>query len=206
MYGRRVDVAGGYKKTGSNRVAFHVGAYDSTQPLIVDPILFYSTYLGGSGQDFALGIAVDYEGNAFVTGLTSSLDFPRSSSAPPACAANFSNGYPDCTDVFITVMGLGSSWGSTYLGGTSRDLGTGAAEPGFFRLNASQPTSGRGFAARLVPDGSALVYSRYLDGDGIGTGIAVAGPYTYVTGVMPGSNWPAPAGPGGGPTDAFIEV
>src|SRR5206468_12096683 len=81
-----------------------------------------------------------------------------------------------------------------------------AAEPGFPRLNASQPTSGRGFAARLVPDGSALVYSRYLDGDGIGTGIAVAGPYTYVTGVMPGSNWPAPAGPGGGPTDAFIEV
>ena len=96
MDGRRVDVAGGYKKTGSNRVAFHVGAYDSTQPLIVDPILFYSTYLGGSGQDFALGIAVDYDGNAFITGLTSSLDFPMSSSAPPACAASFTVSQVDC--------------------------------------------------------------------------------------------------------------
>jgi uncharacterized repeat protein (TIGR01451 family) len=77
--------------------------------------------------------------------------------------------------------------------------------PDFPRFGPYQPASG-GFAAKLVPDGSAFVYSTYLFG--AGTGIALAGPYTYVTGVMPGRQYDrlSPAGPGGGPTDAFVQV
>ena len=84
--GRRVQIPGGYRKTGGDRVAFHLGAYDSTRPLVIDPILLYSTYLGGSSNDFALGIAIGPDGSAYVTGWATSIDFPTAGALPPACA------------------------------------------------------------------------------------------------------------------------
>ena len=83
---------------------------------------------------------------------------------------------------------------------------TGATDSHDFpQFGPSRSPSG-GFAAKLDPDGSTFVYSTYLSG--IGTGIAVAGPNTYVSGVMPGrfSDWFSPGGSGGGSTDAFVEV
>ena len=62
-------------------VSFEVGAYDHDRPLVIDPVLVYSTYLGGSYGDFGNGIAVDAAGNAYVTGYTNSLDFPTTSGA-----------------------------------------------------------------------------------------------------------------------------
>ena len=58
------------------RVTFAVGSYDRRQPLVIDPVLIYSTYLGGTGGDVANGIAVDSSGNAYITGQTGSVDFP----------------------------------------------------------------------------------------------------------------------------------
>src|SRR5258705_341719 len=62
--GIRQEIAGSYVRKGANRVGFQVAQYDSTQPLIIDPVvLSYSTYLGGTGFDGAFGIVVDAEGN-----------------------------------------------------------------------------------------------------------------------------------------------
>jgi hypothetical protein len=59
-------------------VGFRVGSYDTSQPLYIDPVLDYSSYLGGSGDDAGTGIAVDASGNSYITGYTLSTDFPTS--------------------------------------------------------------------------------------------------------------------------------
>src|SRR6187551_2716160 len=60
--GRRHTVEGGYVHRSPHQIGFRVGAYDRTRPLIIDPVLSYSTYLGGSGIDEGIGIAVDATG------------------------------------------------------------------------------------------------------------------------------------------------
>ena len=75
--GGRTPVAGNYVLRGATEVAFRVGAYDAARTLVIDPVLEYATYLGGSHDDDAFGIAVDAQGNAYVTGPTDSADFPR---------------------------------------------------------------------------------------------------------------------------------
>ena len=74
--GVRQPVSGQFVLEGDGQVGFAVGAYDHSQPLVIDPVLSYSTYLGGSGDDDGYGIAVDAAGNAYVTGYTASTDFP----------------------------------------------------------------------------------------------------------------------------------
>src|SRR5207237_942104 len=79
--GNRQFLDGHYVLTAGSRVQFEIPKYDKTRPLVIDPVLAYSTYLGGSGYDLATGIAVDFSGNAYVTGLTNSADFPTTSGA-----------------------------------------------------------------------------------------------------------------------------
>ena len=74
--GVRQAVSGQYVLEGNGQVGFAVGSYDRSQPLVIDPVLSYSTYLGGSGDDVGYGIAVDAAGNAYVTSYTSSTNFP----------------------------------------------------------------------------------------------------------------------------------
>jgi hypothetical protein len=73
--GQRREIPGGYVLKAGQRVGFQVGAYDTTRPLVIDPALVYSTYLGGSWDDIGVDIAVDAAGNAYVTGQTRSTDF-----------------------------------------------------------------------------------------------------------------------------------
>ncbi len=75
--GARRSIPGGYELTGKHQVGFAVGAYDETKPLVIDPVLVYSTYLGGSAGDSATSIAVDSSGYAYVTGYTSSTNFQQ---------------------------------------------------------------------------------------------------------------------------------
>src|SRR5258706_9822917 len=93
IHGVRHEIDGGYVRKSANRVGFKVAAYDRNQPLVIDPILAYSTYLGGSredsgstyitgnGDDFSRGIAVDIAGNSYITGYTGSHHFPTTAGA-----------------------------------------------------------------------------------------------------------------------------
>jgi hypothetical protein len=79
--GGRQAVASRYVLLGSDEVGFQVGGYDASRPLVIDPVLSYSTYLGGSGKDFGDNIAVDASGAAYVVGSTNSLNFPTTPGA-----------------------------------------------------------------------------------------------------------------------------
>src|SRR6202158_4584712 len=175
-----------YVVKGKREVGFAVGRYDVKEPLIIDPVLRYSTYLGGIGDDIGNGIAVDAAGNAYVTGDTNSANFPLVSSSQ-----TFGGGY----DAFVTKFNAAGNAlvYSTYLGGSGGDEGrgiavdaagnayvTGSTTSTNFPTTANplQPTSGGGndaFVTKLSATGSALVYSTYLGGNGgdLGYGIAV---------------------------------
>ena len=80
--GVRREIAGAYRKKSGRRVGFRIGPYDRARPLVVDPVLVYSTYLGGGNFDAGLAIAVDAAGSAYVTGSTLSTNFPTTAGAP----------------------------------------------------------------------------------------------------------------------------
>ncbi len=99
--GERHTVKGNYVLQEENKVGFQVAQYDTEKPLVIDPVLEYSTYLGGNSGDVGLGIAVDSSGNAWVTGQTFSTDFP---------ALNAIQGDQPDTDVFVAkISGLVTS-------------------------------------------------------------------------------------------------
>ena len=199
--GQRAVIPTRYVLKAEGQVAFEVAAYDATRPLIIDPVLVYSTYLGGSEEDDGFGIAVDAAGNAYVTGKTRSTDFPKT---PGARQPTFGGGSADAfvTKLDTTKTGPDSLVYSTYLGGNGEDIGYGIAvdadgsayvtgvtgSTNFPTLGAFQRTF-RGdfdaFVTKLDLTG-VLLYSTYLGGSGFdeGFGIAVdASGNAYVTGL-----------------------
>jgi hypothetical protein len=212
-------------------VGFQVASYDASKPLIIDPVLVYSTYLGGSGADQGSSIAVDNSGNAYVTGFTQSASFPTPPLVPPG-PAPFDVTLGGATDVFVTKLNsTGSALVySTYLGGSTDDQGLGIAVDGsgnayvtgttnssnFPMVNAVQPkksgtaSASDAFVTKLNSTGSALLYSTYLGGsqDESGNGIVVDGTgIAYVVGQTKSTNFPiknALRGKNGGVTDVFI--
>jgi hypothetical protein len=229
--GVRREVSGCYVLKGTHQVSFQVAAYDAGRSLIIDPVLFYSTYLGGSGKEQGGGggapIAVDSSGNAYVTGATTSSNFPTTSGA---FQTTFADGSPD-GDAFVTKLnptGSGLVY-STYLGGSGSDDGhgivvdsagnayvTGSTSSANFPTTpgAFQTTFGGSFdvfVTKLNPTGAGLVYSTYVGGSGDdeGSGIAVdATGSAYITGYT-ASPFPTTPGAfqttfGGGSSDAFV--
>ena len=217
--GKRVEVVGGYeltKRTGE--VRFAIARYDRARPLIVDPVLVYATYLGGSGSEQANAIAVDSAGAAYVTGYTQG-GFPTLNAEQ--------NTFGGVEDAFVAKLSsTGALVYSTYLGGAADDFGlgiavdstgaayvTGYTHGGFPTLNALQNTYGGGtadaFVTKLSPTGT-LAYSTYLGGTGndAGRGIAVdTSGAAYITGSTTGSFPTLNAEQntyGGGTTDAFV--
>jgi len=113
--GREVPVEGCYRLDGDNAVRIVVGEYDRTRPLIIDPELVYSTYLGGSDGDWAHAIAVDGEGCVYVAGYTVSDDFPLANPYQPV-----SGGWGDAFVAKLDPTGSSLLY-STYLGGSDND-------------------------------------------------------------------------------------
>ncbi|MGI9068860.1 MAG: SBBP repeat-containing protein, partial [Pyrinomonadaceae bacterium] len=210
--GTRQEVAGNYRVIEKSEFGFEIGAYDETKPLVIDPVLVYSSsLLDGSVADSANAIAVDAAGNAYVTGNTTSTNFPTVNPIQPALSGG--------QDVFISKFNVAGSAliYSTYLGGTTGfengwDIAIDAAGnayvaghtiAGDFPTTASafQVTKLTGssqdtaFVTRLSASGT-LFYSTYLSGtqNSRAFGIATDGAgNAYVTGQASSLGFPLTA-------------
>ena len=215
---------GKYVLLADNRIGFEVSGYDPTRPLVIDPVLVYSTYLGGSSEESGKGIAVDAAGNAYVTGYTRSTNFPTTSGATQST-------YAGSYDAFVAKLSAdGSSlMYSTYLGGSNQDIAYGIAvdssgsayvtgqtySSNFPTTSGARQTTNAGgydaFVAKLSADGSSLMYSTYLGGGSTDNsqGIAVDSfGNAYVTGYTVSTNFPTTSGAKqttfAGSYDAFV--
>ena len=119
--GNRRDVKGTYVING-NEISFKVRAFDAKKPLVIDPILSYSTFLGAGSNEHALGIAVDSQGNAYVTGVTSSSNFPTTPGAFKTTSGFSSNAFVSK----LNATGSNLVY-STYLGGNNFGITTGTS-------------------------------------------------------------------------------
>jgi hypothetical protein len=180
----RVIVDGHYIRAGATGLRLELAGYDTRRPLIIDPVLTYSTFLGGSAADGANAVAVDASGDAFVAGFTCSNNFPLRNSERPAQAGG--------CDAFVSEINPAGTAliYSTYLGGQAFDqaLGisvdsTGSAYVTGNTFSSDFPkTTGpafggfeNAFVTKLNPGGSTLAYSRYLGGSGQNLGIGDTG-------------------------------
>lgn len=231
--GARHEIAGAYRLDGRvtergsrtlKFVSFEFAAYDRTQPLVIDPVLVWGTFIGGSSYNGGyLGyMALDRNGNAYVMGMTDASDFPTKNP--------FQGNLVGKLDAFVTKLdSTGQIVYSTYISpinsvgriavdsaGSAYVVGDTASSQ-FPIVNAVQPnfaggsSSGDAFVVKLSPEGSALVYSTYLGGSGddYAAGVAVdSAGNAYVTGTTTSRNFPTANALqpqfGGGVYDAFI--
>jgi len=196
--GERQGVMGGYAMREDGTVGFAVGEYDRLLPLVIDPTLAYSTYLGGSGDDIGLGIAVDAGGNAYVTGGTDGDAFVTKLDGSGA-------------RLYSTRFGGGNDQGASIAVDTSGNAYvTGSTQSTNFPVTDGSTPSGLSdvFVAKLNGIG-ALVYSTRFGGNDtdFGNGIAVdTSGNIYVTGETSSTNFPVTDGStyGGHRSDAFV--
>jgi hypothetical protein len=218
--GARQPVAGRFVLLGDNVVGFGLGEYDRTRTVVIDPVLSYSTLLGGSGTDTASAVAVDASGAAYIAGFTDSVNLPAVNAAQ-----NFNAGGTDVMVAKFSPSGNSLVY-CTYLGGSADDRAYGIAvdSPGNAYVAGSTtsrnfPVRGalqssligyrNAFVAKLNPAGNGLVYSTYLGGNASDSanGIAVdASGSAYVTGDTTSYSFPATGYQRGihGGQDAFV--
>jgi len=202
-------VSGRFVLLAQNKVGFEIGNYDRSQPLIIDPVLSYSTYFGGSGSETAPTIAVDAGFNTYVTGSTTSSDFPTAgtpfqSTLHAGATANVFVSKFDPTGAVLT-------W-STYLGGSGTDASVaiavdaagdtfvaGTTTSGDFPTSSSafqtapKVAGTHGFVSELDPVGQVLKYSTYLSGSLADTmsGMTLDNKgFVYVIGITKSTDFP----------------
>ncbi len=221
---RSVDARYSLDETG--RVAFELGPYDRREPLVIDPQLVMSTFLGGSGNgvDQANGIAVDSKGSPYIVGTTETTDFPVKS---PLQSKR--RGQSDAVVTKLTPDGLQMVY-STYLGGGSYDYGTkiavtadglayvvGDTSSSDFPVKSAAQSKLGGqsdmFVVALNASGSAISKATFLGGNanevagGVEIGYGVLDGGLFVHGTTRSTNFPtkAPAqAHSGGGSDAFV--
>jgi len=206
---------------GDDVYSFDIAGRDPARTMIIDPLV-YSTFLGGSGSDSGLDIALDSQGNAYVTGYTDSADF---STLPGTY------GTREYQDIFVSkIGGSGDSLlYSSFIGGNEYDLGqaivvdgAGCAYVTGVTYSSDFPTTsgafdtayngtGDAFVAKLSADGTSLIYSTFLGGghDEKGNGIVVDSEgQAYVTGYTWSASFPTTPGAfsniSKGDSEAFI--
>jgi Beta-propeller repeat len=191
--GERRKVAGTYTIADNRRITFSVPRYDRNKPLILDPVLNYSTYVGGSSEDAATGIAVDSSGDAYISGATYSTDFPTTSNAliPQPLPANTGTSYaafvaeldPTGTTLLYSSYIAGSIPGeaafgiaadptgkAVYVTGQtfSPDFPTASTITGFKTGNNPTAINGTSFLVKIDPTqtsgAASLVYSTFIGG------------------------------------------
>jgi uncharacterized repeat protein (TIGR01451 family) len=181
--GVRHDIACAFVLRGPREAGFSVGEYDASKPLVIDPVLLYSTLLGGSGAEAAEAITIS-SNSIYIVGETTSLNFPAPGGYRTTAYAS--------NDVFVARFNSNGTAlvFATYLGGTGDDFGnsidvdangnvsiTGGTDSSNFPLKNQFQSSRSGisdaFVTKLSAAGNALLYSTYLGGNGYESGNAV---------------------------------
>ena len=186
---KKMFVEGRYTLVSEDEFRFELGAYNHELPLVIDPVLSYSTYLAGSSGDIASAIAVDKQGDAYITGLTFSIDFPLQSPIQGTCSNICQGG-----DVFVTKLSPAGAHliYSTFIGGGQQEQPYAIAVDGSGYAAVAGSTSSldfpqkngtavvlssfgtHGFAFELNPSGSAFTFSTYLGGENSDSATGVA--------------------------------
>ena len=193
--GNRQPVEANFVLRGGHRAGFAIGSYDRSRRLIIDPILTFSTYFGGSGDELATSVAVDGSFDIYLTGSTTSPNLPVTPLPAPGIPGAYQTmlGGPG-PNVYIAkiIPPLGNLPAGlsyvTYLGGNGSDTPVGIKVDGGYHpfvagttTSTNFPTSGNAyqsapqagssgtshvFVTQMSSDGTALAYSSYLSGNG----------------------------------------
>jgi len=218
--GKRETVEGSFVLLAKHTVGFRLGSYHRGKALVIDPALVYSTYLGGSTGtggfaplDGASGIVADTAGNVFVTGSTSSTDFPvtngavqTTNSAAGGCSTPFVAKLNPTGSALVYSTYLGGSGcgdfahglavddsGNAYIAGETSSSNFPVTQGAF---QTTKPKNRTGFVSKLNPTGSALIYSTYLGGsngfagDFASTLVVDDSGNTYIAGVANSTDFP----------------
>jgi hypothetical protein len=173
--GQRLLINGRYVVSDPTHFSFHLAHYDPTKPLVIDPVLVYSSYLGGSGTDQPAGIAVDSTGSVYIAGSTNSPDFPL------ATLGSLPTGVDHVFVAKLDPTGSNLVY-SDYIGGSNQDFGyaltldstnnvyvTGNTQSSDFPVvnpyQTTLPGVYSGFLTKISANGSSLLYSTYLGGN-----------------------------------------
>jgi Thrombospondin type 3 repeat/Beta-propeller repeat len=225
---KRLPISGGYRLINDHTFGFEINSnYRRDLPLIIDPVLDYSTYVGGTANDYGRGIALSSAGHAYITGFTASADFP----VVGAYDATYNGGGALGFDGFITKMNIGGDtiYYSTYFGGTTgedRSLAIAVNPAGqafvtgttystdFPTVTPYQATNAGDrdvFVLKLSAAGNSIVYSTYIGGTAldIGSDIVInSSGEAFVTGYTQSAGYDVAGTPFdntlGGTEDAFI--
>ncbi|MFC2131901.1 SBBP repeat-containing protein, partial [Bacteroidota bacterium] len=212
-----------FVKEDNGSIGFELGAYDKNLPIIIDPLV-YSTFIGTSENDFGINMSINSSGAAYVTGWTSSFDYPTTNGA-------YDESQNGNNDIFISKLNAdGSSLiYSTFIGGSDGErcysiaidgsgavYVTGGGDPGYPTTSGAYDESSNGggdvFVSKLNADGSSLIYSTFIGGSAwdMGLGIAIDGSgAAYITGQAYSSDYPTTSGAydesyNGGDRDIFV--
>jgi hypothetical protein len=176
----RREIAGNYSLAAGNHVRFAVAKYDRSLPLVIDPLLTYSTFLGGSGDESGLGIAVDANGDAFIAGSTTSTDFPPSTNVAPVAGCGFVTELNPAgtqqlySNYLCGTNGMDSAFavaldpnGKVYLAGATFSIDFPTTANALIQSPLATNPRGTGFVTKIDPTltgMASLLYSSYIGG------------------------------------------